>query len=148
MHLSTTEFNPHPLGVSAIGTDLVFLPRVRAFFAKYGQRGLDKLLTPKELAFCMQAKRDSEKIARIGSRIAIKEAVSKALGSGLSTLGHSQGVNWKEMEVYREEKQAPQLILSGKALILSDTLGLTFWNISSSHDGDYALAFVQATRTL
>src|SRR5262249_39990631 len=83
-----------------LGTDLVHVPRLRAAFSRHGRLFFARLLTPAELAYCFSAgKKEAAAIRHAAGRLALKEAVSKALGTGLNGLGWSQGVGWQEIEM-------------------------------------------------
>ncbi len=126
----------------ALGTDIVYLPRVEGLYQRYGNRFLEKVLTSQERAFCVSPVSLKVKVSRIASRIAAKEAVVKALGIGLSTMGNPRGTMWSSIELLREEKHAPKIRLYGKAAEVAQTMGIKHWLVSVSHDGDYATATV------
>lgn len=128
-----------------VGTDLVYIPRLHRSYARLGLRFLQRLLTPQELAYCQgqgSAFRESFFLKRAAARIAAKEAVAKALGSGLNGLGWGQGIHWHEVEVIASKQSPPELVLSGRALQYASQLNIECWRFSLSHDGDYALATV------
>jgi holo-[acyl-carrier protein] synthase len=101
-------------------------------------------LTDAELAYCKGTASSPESVfvKRVAGRIAVKEAVSKVLGVGINGLGWDQGVAWREIEVVSQNQKPPGLQLSGRALVISDRLGIRSWRLSLSHDGDYAMATV------
>lgn len=70
------------------------------------------------------------------ARFAAKEAVSKALGTGIGP------VSWQEIEILERPSGAPYVILHGKAKAIADAMGLTHWSISLSHSRSHAVAFV------
>ncbi len=78
---------------------------------------------------------------RVASRVAAKEAVLKALGTGVAMLGHAEkGAWWTNVEVVREEKEAPRIQLYGRAQAVAQQAGIGHWLITLTHDGDYAMA--------
>ena len=79
-----------------------------------------------------------DRIPSLAARFAAKEAVSKALGTGMGV------VRPADMEVVQDENRAPHLHLHGEALRVADSLGLKTWSISLSHSDQYAVAFVVA----
>jgi holo-[acyl-carrier protein] synthase len=128
-----------------LGTDLVFVPRLTASYRKYGDAFFRKLLTETELAYCHGKNapaREAQFIKHAAGRIAVKEAVAKALGIGMNGLGWSQGAFWREIEVTSQSQSPPGLQLHGRALEAADRLGIRAWRLSLSHDGDYAVATV------
>lgn len=75
----------------------------------------------------------------IAANFAAKEAVSKALGTGI------RGFDLRDIEILRNHLGAPYILLSGNAKTLSETLGISQWYISLSHSENYAIASVIAT---
>ena len=129
-----------------LGSDLVYLPRLEQTHQRVGRKFFEALLTPQELAYCEatldRPRGEQQFFRRAGARIAAKEATAKALGTGLRGLGWAHGPRWQEIEVVSEKDSAPRLQLHGEASRLAQTKGLTCFQVSLSHDGDYALAFV------
>jgi holo-[acyl-carrier protein] synthase len=139
----------HPSELSALtgvmlGTDLVYVPRVHKSFQRYGAAFLHKMLTKSEWDYCQGERvvRELHMIRRAAGRIALKEAVAKALGIGINGLGWAQGAHWKDIEVVGKSQSPPTLCLHGRALEVSTRLGIGDWRCSLSHDGDYAMATV------
>lgn len=77
--------------IKGIGTDLVYLPRVRQIVAK-GDRFAERVLTPKELAL-YRAKSGKGRVQFLASRFGVKEAFSKALGTGIGKY-----LSWQDVE--------------------------------------------------
>ena len=73
-------------------------------------------------------------------RFAAKEAVMKALGTGV------RGVSWRDIEVARHESGAPSILLHGRAKRRAQRLGVCEISVSMSHSRDYAVAFVVVQR--
>jgi holo-[acyl-carrier protein] synthase len=69
------------------------------------------------------------------ARFAAKEAVSKALGTGI---GGDAGLH--DMEVVHDDKGAPKIRLSGAAEAFASHHGITGIQISLTHARDYAAA--------
>lgn len=114
------------------GIDLIEISRLAGAIERHGRRFLERIFTPQELAEC------EGNTASLAARFAVKEAVAKALGTGIGP------VAWKEIEVLRGEKRAPLLHLHGEAHYLADRLGLKTWSLSLSHTQEYAVALVVA----
>lgn len=70
------------------------------------------------------------------ARFAAKEAISKALGTGIGP------VSWQEIEILEKPSGAPYVILHGKAKAIAEAMGLTHWSLSLSHSRSHAVAFV------
>ena len=80
---------------------------MRDVFERHSHRFLQRVYTDGEIAYCM---RQRDPVPSLAARFAVKEAAMKALGTG-----HSRGVLWKDIEVFRDGGP-PQLRLSGGAL--------------------------------
>jgi holo-[acyl-carrier protein] synthase len=114
------------------GVDLVEINRIQGTVERYGDRFLKRVYTQHELSEV------GKNYASLAARFAAKEAVSKALGTGIGT------VAWQEIEIRRGSARQPILHLSGAAQDLADTLGLKEWSLSLSHSALLAIAFVVA----
>ena len=75
----------------------------------------------------------------LAGRFAAKEAVSKALGTGIGEVG------WKEIEIVNGPRRQPFLRLHGNARRLSADMGLAGWTISMSHTHEHAIAVAIAS---
>lgn len=117
------------------GVDLIEIERFQGVIERHGQRFLQRVFTQREL------EQVGSNTASLAARFAAKEAVSKALGTGIGA------VAWGEIEILRGETHAPELILHGKADQLAQERRLTRWSISLSHAQDYAIAVVVACGT-
>jgi holo-[acyl-carrier protein] synthase len=117
----------------ATGVDLIEIERVEKAIERHGQRFLNRIFTPSELAECGQ------RVDSLAARFAAKEAVAKALGTGIGL------VSWQEIEIERGPANAPVLRLAGKAAQLAVEMGLNTWSLSLSHTSGHALAMVVAT---
>lgn len=124
-----------------IGTDICSIERISSAYDRFGARLLHRILTLAESEYVL-SQPPSQLASRLAGRFAAKEAASKALGTGW------RGVAWKEIEVIRDLTGAPSLRLHGRAGLLAASLGLTSWEVSVSHERDYAIAFVLAHSTL
>jgi len=78
------------------------------------------------------------RVESLAGRFAAKEAVAKALGSGIGD------ITWKEVEILRADSGAPILVLHGAAAEMAEKQGLVEWSISISHEKSHALAMVVA----
>jgi holo-[acyl-carrier protein] synthase len=115
--------------VLATGVDLIELDRMEKVVQRHGARYLERVYTAAELE---QSHGNAQYLA---GRFAAKEAVAKALGTGIGEVG------WQEIEVLGDEKNAPVLNLSGAAQRRAETLGLRTWSVSISHSQTHAVAF-------
>jgi holo-[acyl-carrier protein] synthase len=88
--------------------------------------------SPAECEYCLDCKQVA---ARLSGRFAAKEAVLKALGTGLRA-----GINWTEVETLPDALGRPIVTLHGEAARRAAQLGITTVLVSISHTGDYAVA--------
>lgn len=114
------------------GIDMIENKRVEEGIARSGEQFLKRFFTANERAEC------GDKAYRLAARIAAKEAVAKALGTGIGD------VSWQEIEILSDERHRPVLHLHGAAKTLSDSLGITEWDVSLTHTAEYASAVAVA----
>ena len=124
--------------IHGIGIDVVEVGRIEAAVEKLGDAFLDRLFTAREQDYCAKQKRPALHYA---ARFAAKEAVSKALGTGI---GGQAG--WLDMEVERSESGAPKMIFTGRAADFMAAEGIAEVQVSLSHAKDYAAANAVAVR--
>jgi holo-[acyl-carrier protein] synthase len=116
------------------GIDLTEIPRIQKSIARFGNRFLDRIFTPREKAYCLRKRNAAESFA---ARFAAKEAAAKALGTGIS-----YGVTWLEIEVTREPSGRPGLKFHGRAEQIASRLGVTNAALSLTHTDILAMACV------
>ena len=116
------------------GIDMIENQRIEDGIARFGEKFLNRFFTPGERADC------NNQPHRLAARIAAKEAVAKALGTGIGD------VKWVEIEIrINNERKRPTLYLHGAAAEISTQLGLTAWDVSLTHTKVYASAVAVAT---
>lgn len=123
-----------------LGTDICETSRIQSLYEKYGEKFLRKIFTDTEKQYCFSNKRNTFK--SLAARFAAKEAVSKALETGINGPGWDKGIDFKDVEVIRAEAGSITLALSGKALAEAQKKSITNWTISVSHSENYATATV------
>lgn len=116
-----------------IGTDIVHIPRIQAALDRFGERFLQRVYTPMEQQDC-GLRCSPISIVSLAGRWAAKEAVVKAIGTGW------KGVGYTDVEVQRQSDGSPTIQLYRSAAIAAAHWGQCQWQISLSHDGDYAIA--------
>jgi len=109
------------------GVDIIEIERIGAAVNRWGERFFRRIYTTGELEYA------KGRLPQLAGRFAAKEAVMKALGTGL------RGVSWHEIEVVRERGQAPTITLHGRAKARAELLTLGEIAISISHSRDYAV---------
>ena len=133
---------PSPMPRFLMGTDLVYIPRLEKAQQRFGASFFHKLLSDQELQDATHPRSGALQLEKVAARLAAKEALAKALGVGLNGLGWGKGLNWQEVEVERKINAPPHLKLIGRAKMFSDKQGITRWQLSLTHDGEYAVATV------
>ena len=116
----------------ATGVDLVEIERLRETINRHGVRFLERVYTVAELAEV------GKNPSSLAARFAAKEAVAKALGTGIGP------VSWRDIEVLRGPAKEPCLYLHGTAAQLANERQLSTWSISLSHSRTHAIALVVA----
>ncbi len=111
---------------------MIEVHRMEEAVARHGERFLRRIFTPKEL------EQVGENMPSLAARYAAKEAVAKALGTGIGP------VEWVEIEILRGPAKEPLLYLHGKARKLADERNLHDWSISLSHTHEHAIAMAVA----
>lgn len=117
------------------GVDIIEIERVERSLQRWGQRFLERVYTPAEVAYCRG------RVPELAVRFAAKEAAAKALGTGIWARG---GVWWQDVEVLPDGRGKPLLHLHGRAAERARQLGLTELAVSLSHSNSNAIAFVVA----
>jgi holo-[acyl-carrier protein] synthase len=122
----------------AVGVDLVEISRIARAIERWGDRFLERVYTPSEIARCRG------RVPELAVRFAAKEAVSKALGVGIWWRG---GIGWQDAETLSDPLGKPEVTLHGRAIERARLLGLNQWAISLSHSDETAIAMVVAMHT-
>ncbi len=123
--------------IFGIGTDIVAVARMGAFFERHGERGLAKLLAPEERPECRASGEPARFLAK---RFAAKEALSKALGTGMRT-----PVRLTEIAVVHDGLGKPMFRFGPALDPFVAARGLTT-HLSITDERDYAVAFVVAEK--
>jgi holo-[acyl-carrier protein] synthase len=97
------------MNVIGLGTDIVNINRIKKIYSKYGNQFLNKILTESEKKSEKELSR-FKNVSTIAKRFAAKEAISKAIGYGFSN-----GIHFKDIEIYNDESGKPYANLNGKA---------------------------------
>jgi holo-[acyl-carrier protein] synthase len=115
------------------GIDLIENGRVDEMLERWGAHFLDRVFTKREQEYSRGKARPAQHLA---GRFAVKEAVSKAFGTGIGPR-----FGWLDIEVVRDDKSgAPAVMLHGKAADYAQELGVIRILISLSHTRMYAVA--------
>ena len=124
--------------IVGIGTDICDIRRLRATFARRGERFAEKVLGPHELAVfrARLAKVEARGIAYLATRFSAKEAFSKAIG-----LGMHMPMTWRACEIVNAPSGKPEIRLNGELAAWFEACN---WraHVTVSDEVDYAAAFV------
>ena len=116
-----------------VGVDMIEIARIARALERHGQRFSRRFFTEQEQAYC------AGRVERLAGRFAVKEAVAKALGTGIGP------ISWTEIEVVCDGQGKPELHLHGEARALAARAGLVHWSVSLSHTATHAIGFAVAT---
>lgn len=111
-----------------IGIDIVSIKRFEKFLDKFQNRALERFLTPCEISLAKTPQ-------TVAGFFAAKEAISKALGSGIS-----KECSFKDIIIYKDSKNAPYFTLSKNII---DKYSIIDTALSITHDGGFAIAVAQ-----
>ena len=112
------------------GVDLIEIGRIAAVRNNYPVRFLRKVFTDGEQRYARN------RAPQLASRFAAKEAVMKALGTGV------RGIPWKSIEVTRRRGGPPEITLHGRARERAEKMGVKRIALSLTHSREFAVASV------
>ena len=92
--------------ILGIGNDIIEIDRIRKSLEKHGPRMLSRLFTQREQAYCLKYE---DPVPRFAGRFSAKEAIVKALGTGIG-----KEVSWLDIEILNEESGKPYVCFSEK----------------------------------
>lgn len=122
--------------VIALGLDLVEVARIRDLLVRQGERFKKRVFASGEQIYCDA---QAEPAMHYAARFAAKEAVAKALGSGLA-----EGVVWADIEVVRASNGQPSITLHNGAAEKAGQLGIRQLLVTLTHTRESAAASVVA----
>ena len=134
MVIFTPLWDSDAAGPCEAGIDAIEPARIATSIARWGERFLERIYTPAEREVC------GARPASLAARFAAKEAVAKALGTGVGA------IHWRDIEILANTRGRPVLVLHGAAAERAAALGLRHWSISLTHLADIALAVVVASQ--
>lgn len=121
--------------ILGVGTDILEISRIKRMVSKWGDRFLTKVFCSEEILYARSKK--AFYCSSLAARFAAKEAVMKALGTGLS------GISWLDIEIALLDG-SPRVILKGAAKAKAEAMGIRKIHLSLSHSREYATAFAVA----
>lgn len=121
--------------IRGIGTDILQLSRIEEALQRTPKLA-DRILTEDELR---QYSEQTDQPRFLAKRFAAKEAVVKALGTGIG-----RGVGWQHIEICKNQAGKPSVSLTGGAAEMADTLSIDQIHISYTDEREYIVAFAVA----
>ncbi|HLS89342.1 MAG TPA: holo-ACP synthase [Sphingobacteriaceae bacterium] len=122
--------------ILGLGIDMVDVGRVEQAHGRKGAAFLNRLFTPGEQA---AAGDGPHRYRRLAARLAAKEALVKALGTGL------RDGRWLDAEVVNDPLGKPSLRVTGGLARRLQAMGVTGVHLSLTHENHYAAAVVVLT---
>ena len=116
------------MAVVAIGVDIIETERIRKAIEHWGEHFLFRIFTPAEVAYCRDRKQSHYSFA---ARFAVKEAVIKAIGTGLTS-----NLRWTSIEIVNDRLGKAELRLGER---VKEVIGEKKILISMSHTHQYAI---------
>ena len=113
-----------------VGVDVVEISRIASAIRRHGDRFLERIYTCRELDYCRG------RTASLATRFAAKEAIAKALGTGIGV------IRWLDVEILCDDYGKPWVLLHGPAHRRAAELGLGHLEVSLSHSRMVAVAVV------
>ena len=123
--------------IVGLGTDIVKMERIAKVLEKTPAQFIDRICSSDEKKYLQEG---NDVVARLSKIWAVKEAASKALGTGIA-----QGVQFKDIELIHDKFGKPGLRFLGKAeeILKQKTNGQGFnVCVSLSDDKPFAQAVV------
>lgn len=111
-----------------VGVDLIEIERVRQALERHGDGFRERCFTEAERAYCDSKPNPAQHYA---GRFAAKEAIGKALGSGVY-------FTWREIEIRGRPK--PGVHLSGRTAAYAERTGAGEIELSMTHSRELAVA--------
>ncbi len=111
-----------------VGVDIIEVERIDSAILRHGDRFFERFFTSQELIDA------AGRTPALAARFAAKEAVAKALGTGIGLVG------WKDIEVVNGPLRQPILHLHGHAREVAESLNLHSWSLSLTHTHEHAAA--------
>jgi holo-[acyl-carrier protein] synthase len=119
--------------IKGIGTDILQIERIEKTLVR-SPKIAERVLTANEMQTFKSSSQPSRFFAK---RFAAKEAVVKALGTGIGN-----GVGWQHIEINNDELGKPLITLCDGALQRAELLGAQHYHLSLSDELDYVVAMV------
>ncbi|KAB3533560.1 holo-ACP synthase [Alkaliphilus serpentinus] len=121
--------------IKGTGIDIIEIERIKRAMER-SPKFIERLFTQGEIILL---KENQLKPSSVAGFFAAKEAVLKALGTGL------RDIQWRDIEIYKDELGKPYIKLHNNALNIAYSRDITEIHISISHSRGDAIAQAIAT---
>ena len=118
--------------IFGIGTDILELRRVAATYERFGERFVQRLLMPEELAMFPRTR---QAVRFLAMRFAAKEAIVKAMGTGFAN-----GMWIRDVGVKPNRLGRPEIIFSQRGWRLCEELGIGGGHLTLSDEAGLVVA--------
>ena len=122
------------MAILGLGTDIVEIARIEGVIARSGDRLARRVLSENEWAIW---ETHQQPVRFLAKRFAVKEAASKAMGTGIRN-----GLAFNQFEIYNDELGKPKLRLWGEAQRLAEQMGIVRIHVTLADERHYACATV------
>lgn len=128
--------------IYGIGSDIIDIRRVAGVMERTGGRFAERVLGVDELRVyrARLARSEPRGLAYLSTRFAVKEAFSKAIGTGIHW-----PMTWRAVQTLNAPSGAPMIVPGGELLSWVEAQGLHF-HVTLSDEQDYAIAYVIAEK--
>jgi holo-[acyl-carrier protein] synthase len=116
--------------ILGVGSDIIEVSRIEKSIQRYQKKFLDRIFTENEQSYCLRHK-DAQR--HFAGRFAAKEAIVKALGTGIS-----KSISWLDIEISNDPLGKPLVTFSSH---VKEEFHDPSIHISISHCKEYAVAF-------
>lgn len=123
--------------IIGVGTDILEIARIESSFHKFGQKFVERILHPREQIIF---KEKGCSVQWLAKRFAQKEAVVKALGTGIA-----QGITFQDIICVHDKLGKPMVELEGMAAEIAAKQGITQMHVSVSDERTHVCAFAVAS---
>ena len=117
----------------SVGTDILRIERIDDVVGRLGEKFVRRILTEQERGEYQASKQPNRLLAK---RFAAKEAIAKALGTGIG-----RGVSWQDIQIEHDANGAPTVRLSGGASQVATERGGARVELSLADELEYVVAF-------
>ena len=118
--------------IIGIGTDIIEVARIQNLIENHPEKALERVFTDIEIAYCNSF--NKRRYEHYAARFTVKEAFSKAIGTGLTN-----EFAFRDVGVDNLDSGQPFLVLSG---IMQERYGHYKAHLSISHIKEFAMACI------